>query len=100
MTIIQSVGAGKSDKEDSQSVWEILISKLPQHINLVVVYIVVAVPEGLPMTIGISLAFSVKRMFQDGILIRKLVAPEQLGACDELLCGKTATLTKNDMKVS
>jgi len=43
---------------------------------LVVVYIVVAVPEGLPMTIGISLAFSVKRMFADGILIRKLEAPE------------------------
>ena len=52
------------------------------------------------MTIGISLAFSVMRMFKDGILIRKLEAPEKLGACDELLCGKTGTLTKNDMKVS
>ena len=67
---------------------------------MVAVYIVVAVPEGLPMTVGISLAFSVMRMFKDGILIRKLEAPEQLGACDELLCGKTATLTSNDMKVS
>jgi len=52
------------------------------------------------MTVGISLAFSVMRMFEDGILIRKLCAPEQLGQCDEVLCGKTATLTKNDMKVS
>jgi len=76
------------------------MSKLPQHINLVVVFIVVAIPEGLPMTVGISLAFSVMRMYKDGILIRKLEAPEQLGACDEILCGKTATLTQNDMKVS
>lgn len=67
---------------------------------MVVVYIVVAVPEGLPMTIGISLAFSVMKMYKDGILVRKLGAPEQLGACDEILSGKTGTLTKNDMKVS
>lgn len=52
------------------------------------------------MTVGISLAFSVMKMYKDGILIRKLSAPEQLGACDEILTGKTGTLTKNDMKVS
>ena len=103
MTIIEAIYTGNKEVkegEEQRTVWETLMSKLPQHINLVAVFIVVAVPEGLPMTVGISLAFSVMRMFKDGILIRKLEAPEQLGGCDEVLCGKTATLTKNDMKVS
>jgi Ca2+-transporting ATPase len=90
MTVIETIYTAN---DEEGSVWQMLMSKLPQHINLVVVFIVVAIPEGLPMTIGISLAFSVLRMYNDGILIRKLEAPEQLGACDEILCGKTATLT-------
>ena len=45
------------------------------------------------MIVGLSLAFSVMKMFDDNILIKKMDAPEKLGACDEILCGKTATLT-------
>lgn len=84
MTVIESVYAGNANEiddegnpiEDNKGVTSVLVSKLPQHINLVVVLIVVAVPEGLPMTIGISLAFSVMRMFKERILVRKLEAPE------------------------
>jgi len=101
MTVIESVYAGNSAKFDAdgaeipnkKSVADVIFSKLPQHINLVVVLIVVAVPEGLPMTVGISLAFSVMRMFKERILVRKLESPEQLGGCDEIVCGKTACIT-------
>jgi magnesium-transporting ATPase (P-type) len=60
----------------------------------------VAIPEGLPLTVGVSLAFSVKKMFNDGILVRKLDAPERLAGCEEILCGKTATITTNEMTVA
>jgi len=84
MTVIETVYAGSSAKfnpdgsevKNKKNVAEVIFSKLPQHINLVIVFIVVAVPEGLPMTVGISLAFSVMRMFKDRILVRKLEAPE------------------------
>ena len=45
------------------------------------------------MTVGISLAFSVMRMFKERILVRKTESPEVLGSCDEIVCGKTATIT-------
>ena len=61
--------------------------------------IIVAVPEGLPMTITLSLAYSVMRMKDDGLLVKNLTAPEVMGSVEEICTGKTATLTKNDMKV-
>jgi magnesium-transporting ATPase (P-type) len=64
------------------------------------VLIVVAIPEGLPLTIGIALAFSVMRMYKrDHILVRNLGAPEKIAEVQEFLIGKTATITKNKMKV-
>ena len=77
-----------------------LFSKLTSQINLCVVLIVVSVPEGLPLTVGVSLAFSVKKMFADKILVRELDAPERMGAVEEICCGKTGTLTKGAMKVT
>jgi Ca2+-transporting ATPase len=67
---------------------------------LIVVLVVVAIPEGLPLTIGISLAFSVKQMYQNKILVRKLDAPEKLGQIDDLLCSKTGSVTTAQMKVA
>jgi Ca2+-transporting ATPase len=89
-----------SKNENAKSATAIIFSRIPQHVNLVVVLIVVAIPEGLPLTVGVSLAFSVMKMYHDGILVRKLDAPEKMGGCEEICCGKTATLTKNEMKVS
>lgn len=89
-----------SKNENYKNAAKILFSKLPAHLNLVVVLIVVAIPEGLPLTVGVSLAFSVMKMHNDGILVRKLDAPEKLAGCEEILCGKTATITTNDMKVA
>lgn len=98
ITTLVEVGVG--DEKNEKGVADILFERLPEHINLVVVLIVVAIPEGLPLTVGLSLAFSVRKMFADGILVRKLDAPERLASCEEILCGKTATITANEMTVA
>jgi Ca2+-transporting ATPase len=78
----------------------LLTKKIAESLNIAVVLIVVSVPEGLPLTIGVSLAFSVMKMYSEKILVRKLDAPERMGGIDEICCGKTATLTKNKMRVA
>jgi Ca2+-transporting ATPase len=67
---------------------------------LIVVLIVVSIPEGLPLTIGVSLAFTVMRMYSENILVRKLDAPEKMGSVEEILVSKTSTITKSEMKVA
>ena len=52
------------------------------------------------MTVGVSLAFSVKKMFADKILIRELEGPERMGTVGEICCGKTGVLTAGKMKVT
>lgn len=64
-----------------------------------IVIVIVAVPEGLPLAITLSLAYSVMRMKKDGILVRNLDSPEEMGKVDEIITGKTGTLTKSEMKV-
>ncbi len=75
------------------------LSKLAEIFTLAIIIVIVAVPEGLPMTITLSLAYSVMRMKDDGVLVKNLNSPEEMGGIDEVCTGKTATLTKNDMKV-
>jgi Ca2+-transporting ATPase len=58
---------------------KVATKNLTTLINVVVVLIVVSIPDGLPITIGISLAFSVMTMFKQKILVRKLEAPETMG---------------------
>ena len=82
-----------------KSVGAVLVSRITGHINLVVVLIVVSIPEGLPLTIGVSLAFTVMKMYSEKILVRKLDAPEEMGRVSEILLGKTGCITKNEMKV-
>jgi len=77
-----------------------MFKKIPQAISLVVVLIVVSIPEGLPLTIGIALAFSVMRMIDNKILLRKLDAPEKMAGVEEIICSKTGSITTANMKVS
>jgi len=78
--------------EDSAA--KVFFAGLPKTINLIVVLIIVAIPEGLPLTVGISLAFSVMRMYKsDKILVKKLDAPEKMGEIEEIIIGKTGTIT-------
>lgn len=62
--------------------------------------VIVAIPEGLPLAVSISMAFSVDTMKRDNLLVKKIGACEQLGYIKEICTGKTATLTKNDMKIT
>lgn len=77
-----------------------ITQKIITFVNIVIVLIVVAIPDGLPVTIGVSLAFSVNKMYKQKILVKNLEAPERMGGIQEICCGKTGTLTKNEMKVT
>lgn len=66
---------------------------------IAVTIIVVAVPEGLPLAVTISLAFSVQEMADKGNLVRRLSASETMGGANEICTDKTGTLTQNKMTV-
>jgi Ca2+-transporting ATPase len=66
---------------------------------IAITVIVVAVPEGLPMSVTLSLAMSMKRMLQTNNLVRKMHACETMGAATVICTDKTGTLTQNQMQV-
>ena len=66
---------------------------------IAVTLIVVAVPEGLPMSVTLSLALSMKRMLETNNLVRKMHACETMGASTVICTDKTGTLTKNRMSL-
>ena len=68
-------------------------------VMIAVTLIVVAVPEGLPMAITLSLAFSMKRLMKQNTLPRTMHACETMGATSVICTDKTGTLTKNQMNV-
>jgi Ca2+-transporting ATPase len=85
---------------DSDKKGAMFVKKLVEDLTLAVIIVVVSIPEGLPMTVAISLSYAVLDMFsRDKILVRDLTAPEQMGEITEILCGKTGTMTTEDMEV-
>ena len=68
-------------------------------IMLAVTLIVVSVPEGLPMSVTLSLALSMRRMLKANNLVRKMHACETMGATNIICTDKTGTLTRNQMSV-
>ncbi|MDR3252169.1 MAG: calcium-translocating P-type ATPase, PMCA-type [Tannerella sp.] len=81
------------------NVWLLFGSFLLQTVMIAVTVIVVAVPEGLPMSVTLSLALSMKRMLSTNNLVRKMHACETMGAATVICTDKTGTLTQNQMKV-
>ncbi|MDD4150053.1 MAG: cation-translocating P-type ATPase [Bacteroidales bacterium] len=71
-----------------------------QYFMIAVTLIVVTVPEGLPMSVTLSLALSMRRMLNSNNLVRKMHATETLGATTVICTDKTGTLTKNQMQVA
>ena len=69
-------------------------------IILCVSIIVVAIPEGLPLAVTLSLAFSIKKMMDYNNLVRKMHACETMGGANYICTDKTGTLTKNEMSVN
>lgn len=69
-------------------------------VMIAVTLIVVSVPEGLPMSVTLSLALSMRRMLASNNLVRKLHACETMGAATVICTDKTGTLTRNQMRVS
>lgn len=79
--------------------WVHFVSYLLQTIMIAVTLIVVAVPEGLPMAVTLSLAYSMRRMLKTNNLVRKMHACETMGATTVICTDKTGTLTQNQMHV-
>ncbi|MDO4993576.1 MAG: calcium-translocating P-type ATPase, PMCA-type [Bacteroidales bacterium] len=72
---------------------------LLKAVMIAVTLIVVAVPEGLPMAVTLSLAYNMRRMLKTHNLVRRLHACETMGAVDVICTDKTGTLTQNRMRV-
>lgn len=79
--------------------WLVTGNYLLKSIMIAVTIIVVAVPEGLPMSVTLSLALSMKRMLSTNNLVRRMHACETMGAVTVICTDKTGTLTKNRMQI-
>lgn len=73
--------------------------RILQYFMVAVTLIVVSVPEGLPMSVTLSLALSMRKMLKTNNLVRKMHACETMGATTVICTDKTGTLTQNQMQV-
>lgn len=80
--------------------WLLFVTYLLQTVMIAVTLIVVAVPEGLPMSVTLSLAFSMRKLMRENTLPRTMHACETMGATSVICTDKTGTLTQNQMQVA
>jgi len=92
--LVQIFYANSREISDKQN-----LADLMDAFIIAVTVVVVAVPEGLPLAVTISLAFSVSEMQKENNMVRRLHASETMGGANEICTDKTGTLTRNEMTV-
>lgn len=88
--------SGKEISENEKNIF-FWLDKVVNAFTQSIIILIVAIPEGLPMTVGVSLAFSTKLMMRDNILVSALESPEKMAEINEIIVGKTGTLTVPQM---
>jgi Ca2+-transporting ATPase len=98
LTIKYSIEVGKNPDIKFFSMHT--VRTIMSYLVIAVTIVVVAVPEGLPLAVTISLAYSMKKMLADNNLVRHLSACETMGSATDICSDKTGTLTTNRMEVT
>ncbi|XP_058202206.1 putative calcium-transporting ATPase 13, plasma membrane-type [Rhododendron vialii] len=91
---------GNKEYTGSKTKADDIINSVVAIIAAAVTIVVVAIPEGLPLAVTLTLAYSMKRMMSDNAMVRKLSACETMGSATTICTDKTGTLTLNQMKVT
>ncbi|KAE8022637.1 hypothetical protein FH972_008420 [Carpinus fangiana] len=91
---------GNKEFIGSQTKVDDIVNAVVGIVAAAVTIVVVAIPEGLPLAVTLTLAYSMKRMMVDQAMVRKLSACETMGSATTICTDKTGTLTLNQMKVT
>ncbi|KAK0606633.1 hypothetical protein LWI29_001804 [Acer saccharum] len=91
---------GNQEYNGSKTKFDNIVNAVVRIVAAAVTIIVVAIPEGLPLAVTLTLAYSMKRMMGDHAMVRKLSACETMGSATTICTDKTGTLTLNQMKVT
>ena len=76
-----------------------LFPRILENFMITTIIITIALPEGLPMAVALTLAFSIKKLMDQNNLVRKMHSCETMGGADYILTDKTGTLTTNELNV-
>ncbi|KAF9618615.1 hypothetical protein IFM89_002310 [Coptis chinensis] len=91
---------GNREYNGSKTKFDDVMNAVIRIVSAAVTIVVVAIPEGLPLAVTLTLAYSMKRMMADQAMVRKLSACETMGSATTICTDKTGTLTLNQMKVT